>query len=114
MVLNISFKIRWFPLIVRASVRKTSLPANLTEDIENAIYVIYVFSRAKRKLVEIRWSSLLLGSNSAFPKATQCRQTGLHETRMKRTAKKEQKIRNLLIKPSSYLQFHLLDNASRT
>lgn len=29
---------------------KTSLPANLTEDIKN---VIYVFFRAKRKLVEI-------------------------------------------------------------
>lgn len=63
-VLNISFKICClFPLIVRVSVRKTSLPANLTEDVKN---VIYVSSKAKRKLVEVRWSGLLLRSHSAF------------------------------------------------
>lgn len=64
---------------------KTSLPANLTEDIKN---VIYVFFRAKRKLVEISWSSLLLGSNSAFLKAAQCKQKSPHRIWMKKTAKR--------------------------
>lgn len=90
---------------------KTSLPANLTEDIKN---VIYVFFRAKRKLVEISWSSLLLGSNSAFLKAAQCKQKGPHRIRTKKTARKaKKKKRNPLIKPASCLQFHLRDNPSR-
>jgi len=74
MVLNISFQICClFTVIVRVSVRKTSLPDNLTEDIKNVIYVFSGAGGGTKQLVEITQSGLLLGSNSAFPKAAQCR-----------------------------------------
>lgn len=60
---------------------------------------------------------LIVGIQFCFPKAAQCRQIGPHGTRMKGTAKKSKKKKKKGIhwlKASSYLQFCLLDNPSRT